>query len=127
MRGISPMAVALAIGVACAFPTCAHATTYYLDCAAGSDTNNGTSPTTAWRSIGRANQAVYQAGDAILLKRECAWNEPGFKAQGNGTVAAPITLADYGTGAFPQIVGVGEHEPAVLLQNVQNWIVRNLD
>ena len=27
----------------------------------------------------------------------------------------------------PQIVGVGEHEPAVLLQNVQNWIVRNLD
>jgi hypothetical protein len=108
-------------------PTCAHATTYYLDCAAGSDSNNGTSPTTAWRSIGRANQVVYQAGDAILLKRACAWNEPGFKASGNGTVSAPITLGDYGSGTLPQIVGVGEHEPAVLLQNVQNWIVRNLD
>jgi hypothetical protein len=74
-----------------------------------------------------ALSVVYQAGDAILLKRGCVWSEPGFKARGNGTVPAPITLADYGSGALPQIVGVGEHEPAVLLQNVQNWIVRNLD
>ncbi len=103
------------------------ATAYYLDCQSGNDANSGTSTTAAWRTIGRANQVTYQAGDQLLLKRGCSWSGPGFKAKGNGAPAAPVVLADYGTGSLPQIVGVGAHEPAVLLQNVQNWTVRNLD
>lgn len=105
----------------------AAAATYHVDCAAGNDANAGTSPTTAWRTIPRANQPTYQPGDQILLKRSCTWSGTGFKARGNGSVAAPVLLADYGTGTLPVIDGVGAHEPAVLLKNVQNWTVRNLD
>src|SRR5262245_38833206 len=122
------LSLVLVAGVALLLPGRAEAaTTYYIDCMLGSDGNNGTTTSTPWRSIDRANQVVYQAGDSILLLRGCTWSEPGFKALGNGTLSAPITLADYGSGDLPQIVGVGEHEAAVLLQNVQNWVVRNLD
>lgn len=95
----------------------------------GSDTNDGLSPAAAWRTIDRANQQPYAAGDSILLKRGCAWQGTGFKANGHGTEAAPITLADYGDlqQPLPRIDGVGAHEPAVLLLNVQNWTVRNLE
>lgn len=37
------------------------AVTYYVDCA-GNDGNSGTSPTSAWRSVGRANQASLSPG-----------------------------------------------------------------
>ena len=105
------------------------ATTYYVDCASGLDSNDGRSPLTPWRSIARANQTVYGPGDIILLKRGCSWSGVGFKAKGSGSVASPILLADYGAPnlPLPLIDAVGVHEPAVLLQNVQNWIVRNLE
>src|SRR6266567_8739879 len=103
--------------------------TYYLDCLNGSDGNDGLSPTSAWQTIQRINQAAFGPGDSILLKRGCTWQGTGFKANGSGSVALPIMLADYGDAQLPLPVidGVGAHEPAVLLQNVQNWIVRNLE
>jgi PAS domain-containing protein len=105
------------------------AATYYVDSQSGSDANTGMSPAAAWRTIPRANAMTYAPGDSIMLKRGCAWQGPGFKARGNGSVSAPITLADYGDPnlPLPVIDGVGTHEPAVLLQNVQNWIIRNLE
>jgi hypothetical protein len=77
----------------------------------------------------RANQQSYRAGDLLLLKRGGLWAGPGFRANGNGRTDAPITLADYGSAQLPppRLDGVGAHEPAVLLQNVQFWTVRNLD
>jgi len=105
------------------------AATYHLDCQNGRDQNDGLSPATAWQTLARANQQTYGPGDSLLLKRGCLWQGPGFKARGNGTALAPITLADYGATnlPLPKIDGVGPHEPAVLLQNVQYWTVRNLD
>ncbi len=41
--------------------------TFYVDNAGGSDANNGTSPATAWQTLGRANNAVI-AGDLVLLR-----------------------------------------------------------
>jgi hypothetical protein len=105
------------------------AATYYVDSLNGSDGNNGLSLSSAWQTMARVNQATYGPGDSILLKRGCVWQGPGFKAKGNGTVQSPITLADYGEPTLPSPVidGVGTHEPAVLLQSVQNWVVRNLE
>src|SRR2546425_5869288 len=105
------------------------AVTCYVDCGSGLDTNDGLSPTTAWQTVSRASQQTYGPGDSILLKRGCAWRGPGFKAKGNGSVQAPILLADYGAANLPRpiIDGVGAHEPAILLLNVQDWTVRNLD
>ena len=105
------------------------AATYHLDCQSGRDQNDGLSPATAWQTLTRANQQTYGPGDSLLLKRGCLWQGPGFKARGNGNALAPITLADYGPTSLPlpNIDGVGPHEPAVLLQNVQHWTVRNRD
>ena len=105
------------------------AATYYVDSLNGSDGNDGLSPSRAWRRIERVNQVTFAPGDSILLKRGCVWQGAGFKAKGNGSVQSPITLADYGEAnlALPIIDGVGAHEAAILLQNVQNWIVRNLE
>lgn len=105
------------------------AATFYVDCESGRDANDGRSPATAWRTIERANLYTYGPGDTVSLKRNCRWAGAGFKARGNGTSAAPILLTDYGDASLPLPVidGVGPHEAAVLLQNVQNWVVSNLE
>jgi parallel beta helix pectate lyase-like protein/Big-like domain-containing protein len=41
--------------------------TLYLDAASGDDANDGLSPSTAWRTLGKANQSVI-AGDTVLLR-----------------------------------------------------------
>jgi Right handed beta helix region len=102
-------------------------TIYYVNCATGSDSNNGLSPSTAWRTTTRANQQTYTAGDQILFTRGTVCSGAAFKPVGNGAVGNPVIVADYGTGNLPVIDGVGAHEPAIFLLNVQNYTVRNLD
>src|SRR5262245_38776340 len=88
------------------------AASYYLDCDAGQDANDGVSPATAWRTIDRMNRMVYRPGDRLCLKRGCAWHGAGFKASGNGSPGNPIVLTDYGSAALPLplLDGVGPHE-----------------
>jgi len=102
-------------------------TIYYVNCATGNDSNNGLSPSTAWRTTTRANQQTYTAGDQILFARGTVCSGAAFKPVGNGAVGNPVIVADYGTGNLPVIDGVGAHEPAIFLLNVQNYTVRNLD
>jgi len=102
-------------------------TIYYVNCATGSDSNNGLSPSTAWRTTTRANQQTYTAGDQILFARGTVCSGAALKPVGNGAVGNPVIVADYGTGNLPVIDGVGAHEPAIFLFNVQNYTVRNLD
>src|SRR5689334_22588070 len=115
------------IGIQAVQPVVAANTTYYVDCAAGNDANNGTSTATAWRTMSRASQQTYGAGDSILFKRGTTCSGTGFKPVGNGTVASPITIADYGSGALPALDGVGTNEAAIYMQNTQNYVLRNLD
>jgi hypothetical protein len=107
-------------------PAAAANTIYYVDCA-GNDANNGTSTTTPWKTMARASQQTYGAGDQILFKRGCTFSGTGFKPVGNGTVASPVTIADYGTGNLPILTGVGAHEAAIQMYNTQNYVLRNLD
>ncbi len=53
----------------------ARAATYYVDAEHGSDSNNGTSPITAWKSINKLNQQKFVPGDAILFRRGQIWRE----------------------------------------------------
>jgi parallel beta helix pectate lyase-like protein len=100
---------------------------YYVDCANGNDSNNGLSAATAWRTTTRANQQTYSAGDQVLFARGTVCSGAAFKPVGNGAVGNPVIVADYGSGNLPVIDGVGAHEPAIFLYNVQNYTVRNLD
>jgi hypothetical protein len=82
----------------------AWATTYYVSSSTGSDTNNGTSASTPWQTVGHVNAQSFQPGDSILFKRGDVWNEslvpPSSGASGN-----PIVFDAYGTGAAPNLTG----------------------
>jgi hypothetical protein len=84
-------------------------TAYYVDCAAGNDSNSGASVALAWKSLAKANAAKLRPGDSLLLKRGCAWTGP-LKAHWNGTAAQPILIGAYGSGARPRIQnGAGQN------------------
>ena len=46
-----------------------NATTYYVDATHGNDNNDGLSPATAWRTMGKVSDFSFLPGDSILLKR----------------------------------------------------------
>ena len=100
-------------------------TTYYLNCAAGSDANSGTDPSHPWQSLARANSVSYQPGDTLALRAGTACTGT-FAPTGSGTAAQPITVQSYGSGRPARIDGAGA-TAAVLLRNVQGWTVRNLE
>ena len=82
----------------------ARAATYYVDAEHGSDSNNGTSPTAAWKSINKLNQQKFLPGDAIFFRRGQIWREQ-LNLQSSGEVQRPITIDAYGEGSLPEISG----------------------
>jgi hypothetical protein len=77
---------------------------YYVDCSAGNDSNSGTSPSAAWKTLPKVSSTTFAAGASVLLKRGCTFSG-GLGLNGSGTAAAPITLAAYGSGAAPVVRG----------------------
>jgi len=47
----------------------AWAATYYVYATNGNDRNNGTSPSTPWKTIAKVNASRFQPEDQILFKR----------------------------------------------------------
>lgn len=81
--------------------------TYYVD-NAGSDSNNGLTPGTAFATISKINALAFNPGDTVNLKTDCEWVEPLF-VRGSGTEAAPIVIKKYGAGTnLPTIKGYVE-------------------
>src|SRR5690606_6954009 len=76
----------------------------------GNDANNGTSAASPWKKLNRVSDASFVPGDVILFKRGDVWSGPtdGLLApckntSCSGTLAAPILISAYGTGALPLI------------------------
>src|SRR5258707_12495965 len=88
----------------------ARAATYYVDAEHGSDSNNGTSPTAAWKSINKLNQQKFLPGDAIFFRRGQIWREQ-LNLQSSGEVQRPITIEAYGEGSRPEISGADLAQP----------------
>ena len=70
----------------------ASATTYYVDKATGSDSRAGTSTSTAWATIGKAN-ATLRAGDTVYV-RAGTYDEI-IEPYQSGAAGAPITYQKY--------------------------------
>src|ERR1700736_5923862 len=70
---------------------------YYVDCGANGDGNDGKDASRAWSSLARASSASLQPGDALLLKRGCTWTGP-LNAHWSGSSGQPILIGAYGSG-----------------------------
>ncbi len=70
----------------------------------GNDANPGTSPSTAWKSLGKVSNAVLAPGDTVLFNRGNTWTGT-LSLKQSGTSAARIVIGSYGTGALPIIEG----------------------
>ncbi|MBO5294687.1 MAG: hypothetical protein J6B71_05545, partial [Clostridia bacterium] len=79
----------------------ASATVYYVS-NNGSDSNNGTSPSTAWRTLDKVNSAKLAAGSYVCFERGGLW-------RGKLTAQVGVTYTAYGTGAKPILYGSPEN------------------
>ena len=77
--------------------------TFYLDATNGDDSNDGTSPDRAWKTLDRVNETVFMEGSSLLLKSGETWIGT-LAPQGSGVEGAPIILSSYGEGARPRIL-----------------------
>lgn len=78
-----------------AIPVVSSGATYYVDSLNGVDSNPGTSPTWAWRTIAKVNLTTFRPGDAILFRRGREWREQ-LIVSCSGREGRPITYASYG-------------------------------
>jgi hypothetical protein len=81
-------------------PAYAAGTTYYVDATRGSDTNTGTAPLRAWKTVAKVRSTTLRPGDKVLFRRGEMWREELLINQ-SGSAGSPITLSAYGQGAKP--------------------------
>lgn len=98
----------------------ATAATYYVDSSGGNDAASGSSPATAWKTLGHA-QTNLSTGDTVLLNRGSSFTEQFTFPHDN------ITIDAYGTGALPIITGSGVNRWGVYAVGVTGTITRNLN
>ncbi len=70
----------------------------------GTDTANGKSPATAWKTIAHVNSQTFNPGDSILFRCGDRWMEY-LIVPSSGNVSNYITFSSYGTGPKPKLYG----------------------
>jgi len=100
--------------------------TYYIDSAAGQDSNSGISASAPWKSLEKVNTTILHPGDRVLFKAGGAWNGQ-LAPRTSGADGTPASIDRYGSGPKPKIDGDGQVEDVLRLYNVQNIEVRNLE
>ena len=64
----------------------------------GNDSNDGLTPTNAWKTIARVNSATLPEGSVVLFERNGVWNREGTLNLKKG-----VTYSAYGTGEKPML------------------------
>lgn len=100
----TPSTLILAALLTLLAPT-AKAATYYVS-PTGNDANNGTSQSTAWRTVARVQQESVglQPGDQILFQRGGTYSGH-LTVNASGTAGQRIVFGAYGNGSLPVISG----------------------
>src|SRR5947209_5181479 len=80
------------------------AATYYVSSSAGSDSSNGISQATPWKTLAKVNSTALAAGDSVLLARGDSWRE-SLLPPSSGTSVSSIYFDAYGSGPAPVITG----------------------
>ncbi|CAM5465463.1 hypothetical protein [Leifsonia shinshuensis] len=134
-KTLTPLAIGATLAVLGSLlisaPASATPTTYYVDSVGGSDTNAGTSSSTAWKSLGKVNATSLAAGDHVLLKAGDTWTDQYLDLTGSGTASAPIVIDSYGAGARPVIdfggTAIGSEAFGVRITDGSYWDVNGLE
>lgn len=101
-------------------PSCFTGATYYVSSSMGKDDNDGLSPSSAWRTIAKVNQAELEGGDGVLFRRGDAWREELVISR-SGSEDAYITFAAYGPAtAKPRILGSNRASGWVVVSGYPN-------
>jgi len=82
----------------------AMAENYYVDAENGSDSNPGTSPDAAWKTLRNVKAQNFQPGDSIFLHAGQMWRDR-VRCTVSGEPGKPITYAVYGEGPKPALRG----------------------
>lgn len=99
------------------------ATDYYLR-PTGNDTNAGTSPEQAWKTLDRASRARFQPGDRLLLEGGARFaGTLRLDEEDSGTSARPVTIGSFGEGKAHILAGDGY---GVLARNVAGIVIEDL-
>lgn len=96
----------------CSIP--AFAATYYVNSESGSDTNAGTSPSLAWKSLKKVNSTAIQPGDQVLFTRGGLWR--GTLVPQSGEEGKPVYYGAYGEGPLPKLYA------SVEASNPEDWV-----
>jgi len=83
------------------------ATDYYVDATNGRDSNDGLSPSSAWKTITKVNNSMslFRPGDRILFKRGERWSDACLNIICSGSPSNPIIFGAYGNGEKPTLDG----------------------
>ena len=102
---------------------------YYVDNISGNDSNDGSSPESAWKTLDRAGEITYQPGDKLLLANGCTF-QGNLVLKGGGTEQEPVVVSGYDAGngkiALPVIDAKG-YTAAIQIENGQNFHINNLE
>lgn len=102
-------------------------TTFFINSVTGSDSANGLSQSTAWKSLAKVNATTFAPGDSILFAKGDTWSGQ-LHPLGSGKLNSPILIGSYGTGVAPVINGASLLKgAAVFLENQQFWTISNID
>jgi hypothetical protein len=96
---------------------------FYIDASNGNDSNDGFTPSTAWKTLKYVNDYYFSPGDKVFFKRGEIW-----KTTGSGVLNAQngVTYGAYGSGANPIIDG--NHVSEVFLaQDKDSIILQDLE
>src|SRR5258706_5211631 len=97
---------------------------YYVSPNGNDACYNGTSPLTAWKTIARVNQQDLQPGDIVSFEGGKTFTGTITLIAGDsGTLASPVTINSYGTGAASISAGTGN---GLFAYNVTGITVNNL-
>ena len=111
---LTALAFLLVVAPVFRFDAEAAGTQYYVDSAAGSDSNNGTSSSSPWKSLSAVANRTFSAGDTINFKAGSSFSG-GLTFKSSGTASAPIILQPYGSGARPVFSASGAGSNAIRL------------
>ncbi|NQX64032.1 fibronectin type III domain-containing protein [Paenibacillus qinlingensis] len=101
-------------------------TAYYVDAVNGNDSNNGTSTTTAWRTLSKVNAKTnYLPGDQILFKSGTSYTG-SLKLRNSGASGNPIIVGKFG-GDIKPIINANAAYAAIELENIQYFTLQDLE